>query len=414
MKRVKNLIVGYLMSAVVCSLPVVGASAQGNLNTNGLTEQISRQSVTSTLFPLADELMCVSSFDEVARLLTRNGFTKVEVENGILKAESPMCILRAVNRRQQPEQIDTLTLYLRRSLNRDILKDSLKRASYTFMETSADQRYDWYKRADGINLAVYYVYKEPYKSAMLFARPTTSAPAPVVTPSAPTPATPTALTFKPKEGNVKTSRPDGGELYAQVRFPIAQGGPAKALNAAAIASPLLSSLVSKPIGAQANVIDGLKVFLHQVKVDFLAATTPAGVDVPQLNVLYDVTVQPEDETREGVITYVNHVTAKNHGRQYANYRVAANFDAATGRHLTFDDVFIKKKRATIVELLRIAHQSVLAEHPDLPADIDVTPALDNFILGSDHITFLLIITDGERTYEEVLSYEYSSLQQLLR
>lgn len=402
------------MSAVVCSLPVVGASAQGNLNTNGLTEQISRQSVTSTLFPLADELMCVSSFDEVARLLTRNGFTKVEVENGILKAESPMCILRAVNRRQQPEQIDTLTLYLRRSLNRDILKDSLKRASYTFMETSADQRYDWYKRADGINLAVYYVYKEPYKSAMLFARPTTSAPAPVVTPSAPTPATPTALTFKPKEGNVKTSRPDGGELYAQVRFPIAQGGPAKALNAAAIASPLLSSLVSKPIGAQANVIDGLKVFLHQVKVDFLAATTPAGVDVPQLNVLYDVTVQPEDETREGVITYVNHVTAKDHGLQYEDFHVAANFDATTGRRLTFDDVFLKQKRPTVVELLRAAHHSVLAQHPDYPADVDVTPALDNFILGRNHIQFILVLDNGGRIFEEILSYEYDKLQQLLR
>lgn len=402
------------MSAVVCSLPVVGASAQGNLNTNGLTEQISRQSVTSTLFPLADELMCVSSFDEVARLLTRNGFTKVEVENGILKAESPMCILRAVNRRQQPEQIDTLTLYLRRSLNRDILKDSLKRASYTFMETSADQRYDWYKRADGINLAVYYVYKEPYKSAMLFARPTTSAPAPVVTPSAPTPATPTALTFKPKEGNVKTSRPDGGELYAQVRFPIAQGGLAKALNAAAIASPLLSSLVSKPIGAQANVIDGLKVFLHQVKVDFLAATTPAGVDVPQLNVLYDVTVQPEDETREGVITYVNHVTAKDHGLQYEDFHVAANFDATTGRRLTFDDVFLKQKRPTVVELLRAAHHSVLAQHPDYPADVDVTPALDNFILGRNHIQFILVLDNGGRIFEEILSYEYDKLQQLLR
>lgn len=402
------------MSAVVCCLPVVGASAQGNLNTNGLTEQISRQSVTSTLFPLADELMCVSSFDEVARLLTRNGFTKVEVENGILKAESPMCILRAVNRRQQPEQIDTLTLYLRRSLNRDILKDSLKRASYTFMETSADQRYDWYKRADGINLAVYYVYKEPYKSAMLFARPTTSAPAPVVTPSIPTPATPTALTFKPKEGNVKTSRPDGGELYAQVRFPIAQGGPAKALNAAAIASPLLSSLVSKPIGAQANVIDGLKVFLHQVKVDFLAATTPAGVDVPQLNVLYDVTVQPEDETREGVITYVNHVTAKDHGLQYEDFHVAANFDATTGRRLTFDDVFLKQKRPTVVELLRAAHHSVLAQHPDYPADVDVTPALDNFILGRNHIQFILVLDNGGRIFEEILSYEYDKLQQLLR
>lgn len=402
------------MSAVVCSLPVVGASAQGNLNTNGLTEQISRQSVTSTLFPLADELMCVSSFDEVARLLTRNGFTKVEVENGILKAESPMCILRAVNRRQQPEQIDTLTLYLRRSLNRDILKDSLKRASYTFMETSADQRYDWYKRADGINLAVYYVYKEPYKSAMLFARPTTSAPAPVVTPSAPTPATPTALTFKPKEGNVKTSRPDGGKLNALVRFPIAQGGPAKTLNAAAIASPLLSSLVSKPIGAQANVIDGLKVFLHQVKVDFLAASTPAGVDAPQLNVLYDVTVQPEDETREGVITYVNHVTAKDHGLQYEDFHVAANFDATTGRRLTFDDVFLKQKRPTVVELLRAAHHSVLAQHPDYPADVDVTPALDNFILGRNHIQFILVLDNGGRIFEEILSYEYDKLQQLLR
>ena len=322
--------------------------------------------------------------------------------------------LRAVNRRQQPEQIDTLTLYLRRSLNRDILKDSLKRASYTFMETSADQRYDWYKRADGINLAVYYVYKEPYKSAMLFARPTTSAPAPVVTPSAPTPATPTALTFKPKEGNVKTSRPDGGELYAQVRFPIAQGGPAKALNAAAIASPLLSSLVSKPIGAQANVIDGLKVFLHQVKVDFLAATTPAGVDVPQLNVLYDVTVQPEDETREGVITYVNHVTAKDHGLQYEDFHVAANFDATTGRRLTFDDVFLKQKRPTVVELLRAAHHSVLAQHPDYPADVDVTPALDNFILGRNHIQFILVLDNGGRIFEEILSYEYDKLQQLLR
>ena len=415
MKRVKNLILGCMLSAVGCCLPTVSALAQdpqGNLG--ALTEQLSSQSVTKTIFPLADELMCLSSFDEVGKLLARKGF-KVEIEEGILKAESPLCVLRAVNCRQQEEQIDTLTLYLRHSIDRDILKDSLKRASYTFMETSADQRYDWYKRADGINLAVYYVYKKPYKSAMLFARPTTSAPAPVVTPSEPTPATtPTALTFKPQEGKVVGNRPDGGKLNALVRFPIAQGGPAKTLNAAAIASPLLSSLVSKPIGAQANVIDGLKVFLHQVKVDFLAASTPAGVDAPQLNVLYDVTVQPEDETREGVITYVNHVTAKDHGLQYEDFHVAANFDATTGRRLTFDDVFLKQKRPTVVELLRAAHHSVLAQHPDYPADVDVTPALDNFILGRNHIQFILVLDNGGRIFEEILSYEYDKLQQLLR
>lgn len=404
MKRVKNLILGCMLSAVGCCLPTVGASAQGNLG--DINGQLHSQAITNTIFPLADELMCLSSFDEVAIQLNRNGFTKVEIEDGILKAESSLCVLRAVNRRQLPERIDTLTLYLRHSLNRSILTDSLKRASYTFMETSADQRYDWYKRADGINLAVYYVYKEPYKSAMLFARPTTSAPVPIVTP--------TALTFKPKEGSVKTRRPDGGEIYAQIRFPIAQGGPAKELNAAAIASPLLSSLVSKPIGAHANVVDGLKTFLHQVKVDFLAATTPAGVDVPQLDVMYDVTVQPEDETREGVITYVNHVTAKDHGLQYEDYHVAANFDATTGRRLTFDDVFLKHKRPTVVELLRAAHHSVVAQHPDLPANVDVTPALNNFILGRENIQFILILNKGGRIYEEILSYDYEKLQQLLR
>lgn len=415
MKRVKNLILGCMLSAVGCCLPTVSALAQdpqGNLG--ALTEQLSSQSVTSTIFPLADELMCLSSFDEVGKLLARKGF-KVEIEEGILKAESPLCVLRAVNRRQQEEQIDTLTLYLRHSLDRDILKDSLQRASYDFMETSADQRYDWYKRVDGINLAVYYVYKKPYKSAMLFARPTTSTPPPAVTPSAPTPAvTPSALTFKSQEGKVKTSRSDGGEIYAQVRFPIAQGRPAKELNAAAIASPLLSSLVSKPIGAHANVIDGLKVFLRQVKMDFLAATTPVGVDVPQLDIMYDVSVQPEDETREGVITYVNHVTAKDHGLQYEDYHVAANFDATTGRRLTFDDVFLKHKRPTVVELLRAAHHSVVAQHPDYPANVDVTPALDNFILGRDDIQFILILDKGGRIYEEILSYDYDKLQPLLR
>lgn len=413
MKRVKNLILGCMLSAVGCCLSMVGASAQGNLG--DINGQLHSQAITNTVFPLADELMCLSSFDEVAMQLNRNGFTKVEIEDGILKAESSLCVLRAVNRRQLPERIDTLTLYLRHSLNRNILTDSLKRSSYTFMETSADQRYDWYKRADGINLAVYYVYKKPYKSAMLFARPTTSTPPPAVTPSAPAPVvTPTALTFKPKEGSVKTRRPDGGEIYAQIRFPIAQGGPAKELNAAALASPLLSSLVSKPIGAHANVVDGLKTFLHQVKVDFLAATTPAGVDVPQLDVMYDVAIQPADETREGVITYVNHVTAKDHGLQYEDYHVAANFDATSGRRLTFDDVFLKHKRPTVVELLRAAHHSVVAQHPDYPANVDVTPALNNFILGRENIQFILILNKGGRIYEEILSYDYEKLQQLLR
>ncbi len=413
MKRVKNLILGCLLSAVACCLPTVVASAQDPLV--DYSDQLHSQHITSTIFPLADELMLALSFDEVAKQLTRKGFSKVEIEEGILKAESPLCVLRAVNRRQLPERIDTLTLYLRQSLDPDILKDSLQRASYDFMETSADQRYDWYKRADGINLAVYYVYKKPYKSAMLFARPTTSTPPPAVTPSAPAPVvTPTALTFKPKEGSVKTRRPDGGEIYAQIRFPIAQGGPAKELNAAALASPLLSSLVSKPIGAHANIVDGLKTFLHQVKVDFLAASTPSGVDVPQLDVMYDVTVQPEDETREGVITYVNHVTAKDHGLQYEDYHVAANFDATSGRRLTSDDVFLKHKRPTVVELLRAAHHSVVAQHPDYPANVDVTPALDNFILGRDDIQFILILDKGGRIYEEILSYDYDKLQPLLR
>lgn len=405
MKRVKNLILGCMLSAVGCCLSMVGASAQGNLG--DINGQLHSQAITNTVFPLADELMCLSSFDEVAMQLNRNGFTKVEIEDGILKAESSLCVLRAVNRRQLPERIDTLTLYLRHSLNRNILTDSLKRVSYTFMETSADQRYDWYKRADGINLAVYYVYKEPYKSAMLFARPTTSAPAPVVTP--------TALTFKkPLKAKVTTSRADGGQFYAVVNFPVAEGGPAATLNAAAIASPLLSSLVSTPLARQTSVTDGLKAFLHQVKIDFLAATTTEGDEAPRLEVLYDVAVQPADETREGVITYVNHVTAKDHGLQYEDYHVAANFDATTGRRLTFDDVFLKHKRPTVVELLRAAHHSVVAQHPDYPANVDVTPALNNFILGRENIQFILILNKGGRIYEEILSYDYEKLQQLLR
>ena len=121
------------LSAQTDSIPL------GSLNS--IAGQLTRQSVTSTLFPLADGLMLAQSFDEVARQLTRNGFTKVEVDDGVLTAESSLCDLRAVNRSGRAAQIDTLTLFVKRSLNRDILKDSLQRASYTFIETSADQRY---------------------------------------------------------------------------------------------------------------------------------------------------------------------------------------------------------------------------------------------------------------------------------
>ena len=167
-----------LILAIGCwSLAVVSMMAQGNdslfrqSQRDMLVDQLNRISATSRLFPIADELMLLDTFAEVATLLSEKGFDITSFNEGVLRAESDICDLRAVNRLNRPEQIDTLTLFVKRPLNRNILQDSLKRASYTFIKTSADQRYDWYKRADNVNLAVYYSYNDIYRSAMLFARP---------------------------------------------------------------------------------------------------------------------------------------------------------------------------------------------------------------------------------------------------
>lgn len=160
-----------------CLLSIGNVAAQSNdslfsqSQRDVLVNQLNRVSTTSRLFPLADELMLLNSFAEAATLLSEHDFDITSFNEGVLKAESDICDLMAVNRMNRPEQIDTLTLFLKRPLNRNILQDSLKRASYTYIKTSADQRYDWYKRADNVNLAVYYLYNDIYRSAMLFARP---------------------------------------------------------------------------------------------------------------------------------------------------------------------------------------------------------------------------------------------------
>ena len=374
------------LSAQTDSIPL------GSLNS--IAGQLTRQSVTSTLFPLADGLMLAQSFDEVARQLTRNGFTKVEVDDGVLTAESSLCDLRAVNRSGRAAQIDTLTLFVKRSLNRDILKDSLQRASYTFIETSADQRYDWYKRADGITLAVYFVYKDPYKSAMLFARPQRE----LHIPTPPLSVNSGALSVKTVK--LATLISLGSErLKVQVNFPHASGGVASALNDAALRSPLLAHFVrvQPSLPANVSVQEGVKAYLLQMKKELSARPSPLTM-FPQL---FDVSVLPAAETREGVITYVNHVSFQD--PDAPSYRLVSNFDAVTGRMLTFDDVFRPDKRATVIELLKVAG----AQPP-------VTGALENFILGDRQITFILLVADERGTHEVAYTYDYDKLQKLMR
>ena len=70
-------------------------------------------------------------------------FTSVNmISEGSLKAESDICELYAVNRLDRPEKIDTLTLYVKYALDKNVLTDSLKNANYVFKQTSSDGRFD--------------------------------------------------------------------------------------------------------------------------------------------------------------------------------------------------------------------------------------------------------------------------------
>ena len=173
-------IIAFAVLAVVWPLAASAQIVNNGQNSSediisSIVERLNRNSSPNRVNKLAvlgDELMWLTSFDDVAKRLMRERFT-VEIEvDGTLKASSKGCELTAVNRQKLLEQIDTLTLFIKHPLKKEVVTDSLESIGYVFKNTSADGRFDWWKhKVSNINLAVYYQYSNKYPSAMLFARP---------------------------------------------------------------------------------------------------------------------------------------------------------------------------------------------------------------------------------------------------
>ena len=419
---------------VVCLLVLMPLclSAQDRRDiTTVISEAYSRNSPrhkVNRLLPLADELMLMSSFDDVANKLMRIRY-KVEIEDDQIKAESDVCELIAVNRQNLPEKIDTLTLLVKYQLNKVALEDSLKNCSYVFKQKSADGRFDWWQqKGTGINLAVYYKYNNKFPSAMLFARPK---PKTVVKPVAPeepaTPETvePVAVTPSQQVMNFSTVpvtqnfRHGNVTMAVSISFPKAEGGSAVQLNTEALQSSLLGRFVNpRPqIDNDGDIEKGLEAYLARMKSEFLRDYASSDdLDLSFENI-YDVTILPEAEVRKNVITYVNNVSMSDVDTEtshVAQYRVAANFDLRTGKLITFDDVFKENTKATIAELLRRAHEEGNDGIENFDDEVSYDDALNNFILGNESITFILISVDENGGSDKAYSYKYEKLKKFLK
>jgi hypothetical protein len=402
---------------------------------NNIVDQFNQNSPrhrVNLLFPLADELMLMESFDNLPVKLMKSKsckFTSVNmISEGSLKAESDICELYAVNRLDRPEKIDTLTLYVKYALDKNVLTDSLKNANYVFKQTSSDGRFDWWQhKVSGINLAVYYKYSKKYPSAMLFARPKKDVRDVITRPVQPeTPveeevegerpvATPITVSFQQAKIS-QTLRQRGTEKKIEIVFPKAVGTIAVKLNNEALRSHLLGHFVAvKPqIADDMSIEDGLKAYFVRMSSEFLAEFSEVNDIEQTLENKYTVEVLPENETRKGVITYVNNVSIVEPDIDPSTYRVVSNFDAKTGKLLTFDDVFKQNSKAAIIGLLKKEHQKNIAEYEEFAGEVDYEDALKNFILKPDGIDFILITGDESGPYEEVYPYKYEALKKYLR
>ena len=427
-----KLVSGLLPLFLLMLLPI-NVSAQDRSDVRQvITEAYSRNSPkqkVNRLLPLADELMLMSSFDDVAQKLVRERY-KVEIEDDQLKAESEICQVVAVNRQNLPEKIDTLTLFVKYQLNKPALEDSLKNCSYVFKQKSADGRFDWWQqKGTGINLAVYYTYNNKYPSALLFARPKPKAvakPEVVDEPTPPEPEEPPAVTPESQVMNFASVSVSEDFRYRDINmsvsitFPQAVGGSADQLNSEALNSSLLGRFVqTKPsLAGDGNIEKGVEAYLKRMKNEFLKDYASADEMELSFKNSYDITILPEAESRKGVVTYVNNVSMSDVDTDLphvAQYRVAANFELRTGKLITFDDVFKENSHASIAELLRRAHQEKIAGLEEDPVgELEYDDALENFILGRDSIIFILISVDETGGYEEVYSYKYDKLKKFLK
>ena len=362
-----------LLPLFLLTLLPINVSAQDRSDVRQvITEAYSRNSPkqkVNRLLPLADELMLMSSFDDVAQKLVRERY-KVEIEDDQLKAESEICQVVAVNRQNLPEKIDTLTLFVKYQLNKPALEDSL--------------------------------------------------------PTPPEPEEPPAVTPESQVMNFASVSVSEDFRYRDINmsvsitFPQAVGGSADQLNSEALNSSLLGRFVqTKPsLDGDGNIEKGVDAYLKRMKNEFLKDYASADEMELSFKNSYDITILPEAESRKGVVTYVNNVSMSDVDTDLphvAQYRVAANFELRTGKLITFDDVFKENSHASIAELLRRAHQEKIAGLEEDPVgELEYDDALENFILGRDSIIFILISVDETGGYEEVYSYKYDKLKKFLK
>jgi hypothetical protein len=172
--------------------------------------------------------------------------------------------------------------------------------------------------------------------------------------------------------------------------------------------------VKPQIADDMSIEDGLKAYLVRMSSEFLAEFSEVNDIEQTLENKYTVEVLPENETRKGVITYVNNVSIVEPDIDPSTYRVVSNFDAKTGKLLTFDDVFKQNSKAAIIGLLKKGHQKSIAEYEEFAGEVDYEDALKNFILKPDGIDFILITGDESGPYEEVYPYKYEALKKYLR
>ena len=407
----------------------IGGMAQNTgITSEQMVSALNKNNKVLKLFPLANKLLDCSSFDDVAMELIKfdNGFKIEPFDGGELSAVSNICELQAVNCNDRPERIDTLTLFIKASIKKESLAESLEEANYTFKKHSST--FDWWQRADGTNLAIYYNYSDDFKTAMLFARPKLDEPE---TPSG-SPEQPTEVTEQPAEGPAvttemqlnyfkreRTTHQNNSQLTVTIGFLEATGAIGAKLNETALESPLLNSLVSKKpkIEAGMSMAEIIDAYTNRVSDEFWADYYANSGSDAEYEFNYIVKYINPEKLQEGVVTYLNSVSTKKSGNEMDDYRIAANFDLMTGELLTFDKVFKKGAKKALYNKLRDYYindneQLEISNEKELKRIVE--DALQNFILYRDQITFIMVLRDVNGLTEKTCNFRREDLQEYLR
>lgn len=413
----------------------IGVTAQPRITTGQVNSIRNGMDITEAkkFFPIANRLMRQESLEMVAYQLGPAKFTskkqdESEIQANYIFRNQSICDLYAVNNKKNGGAIDTLTLFIKPELTPEHLENELNDAHYIKKDES--QQFHWWQSEDGtINLAIYYNYSNDYKTAMLFARiekPAEETPVSEEPLSEVTVIDDNANDNANANGNdvlhfdnmikPKTTQQNDWKMTTNIQFPLAVGGIADKLNHEALRSHLLANLVER----QPRIKDDMSVdeILEEYSVSLhnkFWSEQVALVGEREFTSNFSISIMPDNQTREDVITYINKVETHAPGNMEDDYRIAANFSRETGELLTFDRVFKKSAKKVISSWLKdryMENKMDIRETKELKDAFE--NALENFILGREGVTFIVVANDGQGLVENAYPFYYNDLKDYLR